>query len=177
MLASRIEWQSSMRDTGLFHALVEEALAAGTVVRFRAEGTSMYPTIRDGEVITIAPVPSDDVVHGDVLLCRHDVRLLAHRLVAVTTRGAERQFLCRGDAKAGCDTPVGAAAVVGRVISVYRNGRAAALCGRRARLRHAARRFASRARVFCGMIPGLFFTHRWTGQPESPSVPTIEDRS
>ena len=141
-----------MRDTGLFHALVAEALAAGTVVRFRAEGTSMYPTIRDGEVITIAPVSSDEVVRGDVLLCRHDARMLAHRLVAVTTRGAERRFHFRGDAKAACDAPVGADAVVGKVISVCRNGRAAPLCGRRARLRHAARRLASRARVFRGMI-------------------------
>jgi signal peptidase I len=149
-----------MRDTRLFHALVEEALAAGTVFRFRAEGTSMYPTIRDGEVITIAPVSSDQVVRGDVLLCRHDARMLAHRFVAVTTRGAERFFHLRGDAKAACDAPVGADAVVGKVISVCRNGRSARLCGRRARLRHAARRFASRAKttfvsamtVLCGAV-------------------------
>ena len=87
------------------------------------------------------------------VLCRHDRRMLAHRLVAVTTCGAERRFHFRGDAVAGCDAPVGAAAVVGKVISVLRNGRAAPLpCGRRARLRHAARRFVSRACVFRGMI-------------------------
>ena len=152
MLTSRTELQSSMRDTGLFHALVEEALAAGTVVRFSAEGTSMDPAIRDGDVITIAPVSSDEVVRGDVLLCRHAARMLAHRLVAITTRGAERRFHFRGDAVAGCDAPVGADAVVGKVISVRRNGRAAPFGGGRARLRHAARRFASRARVFRAMI-------------------------
>jgi signal peptidase I len=141
-----------MRDTGLFRVLVEEALAAGTVVRFSAEGTSMHPTIRDGEVITIAPVSADEIVRGDVVLCRHDQRLLAHRLVAITRRGVERHFHCRGDAKAGCDAPVGADAVVGRVISVFRNGRAAQLCGRYARLLHAARMSASRARVFRSMI-------------------------
>jgi signal peptidase I len=141
-----------MRDTGIFRALVEEALAAGTSVRFRAEGTSMYPTIRDGEVITIAPVRTDQLVRGDVLLCRHDTRMIAHRLVAVTSRGAERRFHFRGDAKAGCDAPVGADAVVGRVISVARNGRAASLCGRRARLRHTARQLVSRARVFRVMM-------------------------
>jgi hypothetical protein len=134
-----------MQDTGLFRALVEEALAAGTVVRFRAEGTSMHPTIRDGDVITIAPVSSGDVVRGDVLLCRRDARMLAHRLVAVTTRGAERRFHFRGDAVAGCDAPVGADALVGKVISVCRYGRAAPFGGRGARLRHTARRLASRA--------------------------------
>ena len=147
--------ESSMRDTVLFHALLDEALAAGTVVRFRAEGTSMHPTIRDGEVITIAPVSSDEVVPGDVLLCRHKARMLAHRLVAVTTRGDERKFHCRGDAKSGYDAPVGAEAVVGRIISVCRDGRAAPLCGLRARLRHTARSFASRARLFRSIIRRL----------------------
>jgi signal peptidase I len=144
-----------MRGTGFFHALLDEALAAGTVVRFRAEGTSMHPTIRDGEVITIAPVSSDDVVRGDVLLCRHDARMLAHRLVAVTTRGDERRFHCRGDAKSGYDLPVGADAVVGRIISVWRDGRASPLCGLRARLGHTARSFATRGRLFRAMIRNL----------------------
>ena len=115
----------------------------------------MYPTIRDGEVITIAPVASHEVVHGDVLLCRHDARMLAHRLVAVTARGGERRFHFRGDAKAECDAPVGADAVLGKVISVFRNGRTAPLCGGRVRLRLGARRVASRARVFWVMIRPL----------------------
>ena len=138
-----------MRDSSLFGAVVAEALTTGTVVRFSAEGTSMYPTIRDGEVITIAPISTgeDAIVCGDVLLCRHDTRMLAHRLVGVTTRGAERRFHFRGDAKAACDAPVGADAVVGKVISVCRNGRVKPLCGRAARLRHAARRLASRAKT------------------------------
>ena len=145
MATSRLEWQPSMRDTRLFHALVEEALAAGTVVRFSAEGTSMDPTIRDGDVITIAPETPDGLVRGDVVLYRHHSRMLAHRLIAVTACGAERRFHFRGDAKAACDPPVGADALLGTVISVRRNGRAA-------RLWHAARKFASRASHFGSMI-------------------------
>jgi signal peptidase I len=137
-----------MRDSNLFGEVIAEALTTGTVVRFSAEGTSMYPTIRDGEVITIAAVSPDEVVRGDVLLCRHDKRVLAHRVVHVITRGPERVFRLRGDAKADCDAPVGADAVVGKVISVCRNGRVAMLCGRAARLRHAARRSASGAKAF-----------------------------
>jgi signal peptidase I len=135
-----------MRDSALFTAVIEEALATGTTVRFRAQGTSMSPTIRDGEAISIAAVSPDEVVRGDVLLCRHDARVLAHRVVGVTTNGAGRVFELRGDAKAGCDTPVGADDVVGQVIAVQRNGRRVLLCGRGARLRHAARTAASRAK-------------------------------
>lgn len=127
--------------------MIEEALTNGTVVRFRAEGASMYPTIRDGEAITVAAVSSEEVVRGDVLLCRHGNRVLAHRLVRVTECGAERFFELRGDAKASCDAPVGGDAVVARVIGVRRNGRVIPLSGRAARLRHRARAAASGAKA------------------------------
>ena len=48
----------------------------------------MYPTIRDGETMTVAPVPPHAVVRGDVVLFRHGSRVLAHRVVGVT---GERQ--------------------------------------------------------------------------------------
>jgi hypothetical protein len=137
-----------MRDSGLFGVVMKEALATGTVVRFRAEGASMYPTIRDGDTITIAAVSTGEVVRGDVLLCRHDQRVLAHRVVDVTMHRAKRFFGLRGDAKAACDVPVAADDVFGRVISVRRNEREVRLCGRPARLRHAARTAASRMKGF-----------------------------
>ena len=137
-----------MRASEVFIGVLDEALKSGTLVRFRAEGDSMYPTIRNGDTITIAPVSTDEVVCGDVLLCRHDNRVLAHRLVGVTTCGSDRLFSLRGDAKAACDAPVGASDLVGKVISVCRNGRMTPLCGPAARLRHRARSAASRAKAF-----------------------------
>jgi signal peptidase len=137
-----------MRHSDSFGAIIEEALALGTVVRFRAEGTSMYPTIRDGETITIARVSIDEVVQGDVLLCRQGQRVVAHRVVGATVGDAARIFELRGDAKAACDAPVGADAVVGRVIAVSRNGRIVPLCGLVARLRHRARATASQTKSF-----------------------------
>jgi signal peptidase I len=135
-----------MRHSTVFGAVIEEALTTGTLVRFRAEGTSMYPTIRDGEVITVATVSAEEVVRGDVLLCRHGQRVLAHRVVGVSTRGTDRFFELRGDAKTACDLPVGASAVVGRVVGVERNGRLVLLYGRAARLRHRVRATASHAK-------------------------------
>jgi hypothetical protein len=136
-----------MRDSGLFGVVMKEALATGTVVRFRAEGGSMYPTIRDGDTITIAAVSAIDVVRGDVLLYRHGQRVLAHRVVGVGAHGGIRMFCLRGDAMAECDAPVGASDVVGRVISVWRHEREVRLSGRTARLRHTARTAASRAKT------------------------------
>jgi phage repressor protein C with HTH and peptisase S24 domain len=45
-----------VRHSEIFGAVIEHALTNGTTVRFRAEGVSMYPTIRDGEAIIVVPV-------------------------------------------------------------------------------------------------------------------------
>src|SRR6185436_12237060 len=97
-----------MRDSSLFGAVIDDALTAGAFVRFRAEGSSMYPAIHDGDVITIAPISTAEVVIGDVLLCRHDNRMLAHRVVGIMPRPSGLFFDLRGDAKVACDAPVSA---------------------------------------------------------------------
>ena len=131
--------------TDLVGAAADSAWPIGMSVRFRAEGLSMYPAIRHGELIIVGPIAGDQVVRGDVLLCRHKTRVLAHRVVAVTGHGNERVLQLRGDAKRACDAPVAVGDVIGKVLSVCRNGHAIPLCGRAARLRHRARLAASRA--------------------------------
>lgn len=123
-------------------------MPGGMFVRFRAQGFSMYPAIRDGEMITVGPVAADRVVRGDVLLYRHSTRVLAHRVVAVTEYGSRRMLQLRGDAKGACDAPVPVNDVIGRVLSVSRHGRTIPLCGLAARLQHRARTAASRAKAF-----------------------------
>jgi len=112
-----------MRDSGLFAEVMEHALTSGTLVRFRAEGSSMHPTIRDGEVITAAPVAISDVVRGDVVLCRHGGRVLAHRVVAIGARGDDRPVALRGDSQTAAVELVDATAIVARIVSVERGGR------------------------------------------------------
>jgi Peptidase S24-like len=137
-----------MRHSEVFIALIDDALTSGTMVRFRAEGDSMHPTIRDGEVVTVVAVSADEVVRGDILLCRHGPRVLAHRVVRIATNGAERLFQLKGDAKIECDAPVAALGIVGAVVSVRRNGRLIPVRGRAARIRRTVRAAASRARRF-----------------------------
>jgi hypothetical protein len=137
-----------MRHSGILIAVIDDALTSGNMVRFRAEGSSMYPAIRDGETITVVAVVPDEVVRGDVLLCRHGTRVLAHRVVGIATNGPERLFQLKGDAKIECDAPVGAGAIVGAVVSVRRHGRLIPLRGRAAHMRRAVGAAASRARNF-----------------------------
>ena len=128
----------------LFVDVVRSVLGAGGAVRFRADGDSMRPTIRSGELVTAAPIVDGRIVAGDVLLFRSAGRVLAHRVVAIDATAAERIVRLRGDAKCECDAPARASEIVGRVVAVERKGRTIRLDGLAARLRYRLRDVASR---------------------------------
>lgn len=142
--------------SSLFPDLMAELLNRGTSVRFRTSGGSMYPSIRDGELITVAPVRADDVKREDILLYRTQKGVIAHRVVEVSlsptdagqvARGSRRDarvFTLQGDASSSCDQLVAARQILGRVIGVERYGRTVALTSRGAKLRHRVRSWASR---------------------------------
>jgi signal peptidase I len=107
-----------------FVNVVSDLLRRGHSVRFRARGGSMHPTIREGEAITVAPVRPAGIRRGDVILCRVGQGVIAHR-VARVARGPDgaRLFIPRGDASQSRDEPVGEAAILGKVVTVEREGR------------------------------------------------------
>jgi len=129
-------------DSDLFMGLTRELLQRGCNVRFRASGSSMHPTIRDGEIVTVAPLSGDAFAVGDVLLCRFGRRPTAHRVVAVqpSEQGSPLLYL-HGDNLCSPDRPVRASDVIGRVLTVNRDGRDHQLDspGRLVRLRRIAR--------------------------------------
>jgi hypothetical protein len=126
-----------------------ELLDRGYSVRFQADGASMHPTIRSGELITIGPVAPAGIRRGDIVLYRLRRRVFAHRVVGIErTRGALK-FRLRGDSADECDAPVTPDQILGKVLAVDRDGRHVTLAGRSARLRwilHAARSFLSKHR-------------------------------
>ena len=127
--------------------LTTELLSQGTTVHFRPSGRSMYPSIREGELITVEPVAASDVKLGDIVLYRSQRGLIAHRVVGSSPTQSSvlspHYFFLRGDASLSCDQPVAAHQILGRVIRVQRNGRSVALATRGAKLWHRARRLAS----------------------------------
>ena len=142
--------------------LTTELLSQGTTVRFRPSGRSMYPSIREGELVTVEPVVASDVTLGDIVLYHSQRGLIAHRVIQVNRSQAQlnayraagfslrasssqdaRAFRLRGDASLSCDQPVEADQILGRVIRVERDGRSVALASRGAKLWHKARRLAS----------------------------------
>ena len=120
-----------------FVELTAELLERGACVRFQATGHSMYPAIKDGEIIKVEPVEPSHIKKGDIVLYRMKKGVIAHRVVHIETRnGGPPFFVLRGDTLETCDGIVEPRQVIGRVISVERNGHDYKLNGIHAKLFH-----------------------------------------
>ena len=106
-----------------FNDLLEELFGKRHSVRFTASGSSMHPTIRDGESITVTPLGDAPIRTGDVVLYRRGRAAIAHRVVRIQpSTGPVAAYLLRGDATWACDPPVTRGQLLGRVIAAERFG-------------------------------------------------------
>jgi len=142
-----------MGNTGVLLNVSATLLAQGYSVRFSAPGTSMGPTIRDGETITVAPAAPSQIRRGDVVAYRRGYHVIAHRVVRVERHNDSPAFLMRGDATTSCDPPVAPEQILGKVVSVERRGRQRKVSSRPAKLAYSARVAASRAKRSIAAAP------------------------
>jgi len=127
----------------MFPELITELLQDGYKVSFSAPGHSMFPTIMANETIMVEPIDPGTVSKGDIILYRFDGRLIAHRVVRIDCSAPQAKhsssealhhsaqssvlspnhlFTFRGDASPACDAPVKADQILGKVVSIERNG-------------------------------------------------------
>ena len=104
-------------------ALAIDSLQASGRLRLRADGTSMLPALRPGDVLDFETCTHAQAQPGEVVLFRRDGRLVIHRVLARNADG----LLTQGDALAQPDAPVAAADVLGRLVGQQRAGRAVPL--------------------------------------------------
>ncbi len=97
----------------LFGTLGHALLSGGLGLRFRARGTSMAPTIRDGEILHIKPVAVEKLSKGDIVLFANGPSFRAHRLIALNRN--RDVFVTRGDAATERDIPLRAEQIMGKV--------------------------------------------------------------
>lgn len=100
-------------------ALARDLLERGLPFRYVARGRSMWPAVRDGDRVTVAPVDGPPRV-GDVVFALTGGFGLLHRVLWVRRDGAA---LLKGDFKAEVDGWVSASAVRGRLVAIERAGR------------------------------------------------------
>lgn len=101
--------------------LLKAVMEKGRPFRFTAPGSSMFPFIRDLDIITIAPLSGSCLSLGDVVafILPDTGNLVVHRIV----KREPNAFLIRGDNRAGPDGLVPRANILGTIIRVERNGR------------------------------------------------------
>lgn len=100
-------------------------LAEGTTIKLRADGYSMYPTIKPGSIVLIEPLADDlPPFPGEIIAWKRDSGFVVHRLARIIRNGNNIGFITRGDSCAYEDPPVERAQIAGRVSKVEEsNGR------------------------------------------------------
>ena len=135
--------------------LLQAVMARGMPFRFRARGCSMHPFIKDGDVITVAPVSDHVPAVGDVVAFQRDSRhLVVHRIVA--QRGDT--YVIQGDSLRSADDRVTREQIIGRVVRAERKNKpvriATGLAGR-------AVAFLTRSGIFSRVVVPLWMRVRF----------------
>ena len=141
--------QSSNLSPLNFVRICTELLRQGHQVKFKAPGHSMYPTIYDGDLITVEQKKPSDVCVGDIILYHHENGVVAHRVINIqapqsSVHSTQHFFLLRGDAAIKDDAPVSSEQILGKVVAIERNGRRFDPYYLRIKLHYKTRRLASR---------------------------------
>jgi len=104
--------------------LAEAVLNEGNHLQFRASGRSMFPFIRGGDILEIAPVSGYSPRLTDVVLYKGtNNRIQVHRIVGLNQETDRTKYLLQGDSLIQRDSPVLREHVLGRVVALKRNGR------------------------------------------------------
>ncbi len=107
----------------------------------------MYPFLRDGDVLTISPLPGGHPHFGDVAAYVRPgaERMIVHRVIGGGVSGP----VFKGDNVAGPDDPVTFAEVIGRISRVERGGKRPWAVG--------PERFLIAALSRIGLLPALWW--------------------
>ena len=103
--------------------LVKESLEKIKMVRFRALGSSMFPFIKNGDIITVKYINSKDIVIGDILLYQRDEKFFVHRLIDKRRNNNNIYYITKGDNLPNSDLPIEISSIKGKVVEIQNDKR------------------------------------------------------
>jgi signal peptidase I len=103
--------------------MAREVLLSSGSMELRARGSSMFPTVRPGDVLMIEPAGTEQVRVGDVVVTANDSGFVSHRVVAIGNDDKGAWLITRGDASTVSDFAVRDNDLVGRVAYMIRKGK------------------------------------------------------
>ena len=105
-------------------------LREGHVIRSLAVGESMSPCIKKGDRLTVKPIALDEAGTGEIVAFRknesHSV-LTTHRVIHKGTDCGQGYLITKGDSNVYRDFPLVPEDVLGKVVSIDKNGRVTSL--------------------------------------------------
>ena len=103
-----------------FAGLLKAVLDKNAMFRFKAEGFSMSPFIKNGDVVTVSPCYGKSPSIGDVVafINPETEKAVVHRVVGK----GHNNYMVRGDNATGVDGLFAGENILGFVIRVERNG-------------------------------------------------------
>ena len=99
--------------------LIEEAIKKNRAIRIQAKGNSMFPSIKNKEIVTIYSYGKRNPIVGDIaafILPGREQKLLIHRIIE-----AKERFLFKGDNLRKTDGVVDRADILG-IVGNIKNG-------------------------------------------------------
>lgn len=111
------------RDTE-FIEMAKDILSRGDTLRCRASGSSMYPFIRDGDLITVEPVAASQIRYADIIFFQSDEgRVVVHRVVKIKRGEGTTCMVTRGDTMRRTDGCLDGRSLLGRITTIEKGGR------------------------------------------------------
>ena len=106
-------------DNKIVRDLGFSLLSEGTTLKIKADGYSMYPSIKPGTTIFIGPQTEyTDLVPGEIIAWKRESGFVVHRFIRIENRGNEFVYFTRGDSSKYEDKPVTRDHIAGKVIRV-----------------------------------------------------------
>jgi hypothetical protein len=120
-------WKPGLDDLARFRALSRKG---GVTAHSTVQGSSMGTTLPAGSRIRIKSSHEDSWKNGEVIAFLAGSRVMAHRIVAIGSGTASKDFLITlGDNNWLCDPPIHRSAVIGSVETMTSDGGWGAVSG------------------------------------------------
>ncbi len=103
-------------------SLAAEALRLRGVLKLRATGVSMLPTLWPGDQLTVQCLAVEKAEPGEIVLYMRRDRFFVHRIVSKKMGHGNTSLVTRGDCMSADDPPIGSDELLGKVTEIQRRG-------------------------------------------------------
>jgi signal peptidase len=86
-----------INNDALFFDISTNSLKNGKSISFSAKGTSMYPTIKEDDILHIEPVLPENIYKRDIIFYTDNSGVVVHRLILKRFEQGQFHFFTRGD--------------------------------------------------------------------------------